>query len=70
MHVSLARTKSSLAGLTMFARDRLADVIAAGAVTALAADVPFGDGLLTDVVVDRVAAVAQRTGGPLHVVGG
>src|SRR5262245_25504048 len=49
---------------------RLTDVIAARAVAPLAADVPFGDGLLLDVVVDRVAAVAERTGRPLQVVGG
>src|SRR5579863_4821863 len=46
------------------------DVIASGSVAALAADVPFGDGLGLDVVVDGMAAVAQRAGGALHVVGG
>ena len=69
MQVSLARTKSSFAGLTMFARDGLRDVLAAGPVAPLAADVPLGDGLRLDVVVDRVAAVAERAGRPLHVVG-
>ena len=53
----------------MFARVGSADVLAARAVAALAADVPFGDRLRLDVVVDRMAAVAERTGRPLHVVG-
>jgi hypothetical protein len=43
-------------------------VIDTRTVAALAADVPLGHGLGLDVVVDRMAAVAQRAGRPLHVV--
>ena len=46
------------------------DVLTAGTVAAFAADIPFRDLLGVDVVVDGVAAVAGRAGGPLHVVGG
>ena len=70
MQVSVAATESRRAGLTMVAARGLRDVIAAGSVAALAADVPFGDGLGLDVVVHRMAAIAQRAGGALHVVGG
>ena len=49
---------------------RVEDVVAAGAVARLAADVPLGGGLGPDVVVHRMAAVAQRPGGPLHLVHG
>ena len=43
------------------------DVQAAGAVALFAADVPLGDLVGVDVVVDGVAAVAERAGGALHV---
>ena len=46
------------------------DVIAAGAVAFLAANVPLGDFLGVDIVIDRVASIAERPGWPLHVVGG
>src|SRR5579862_607466 len=45
-------------------------MLAAGSVAALAADVPFGHLLRLDVVIDRVAAVAQGAGRALHVVVG
>ena len=45
------------------------DVLAAGAVAALAADVPLRDAVVADVEIDRMAAVAERAGRPLHVVG-
>ena len=41
---------------------------AAGSMAGFAADIPFGDALRLDVVVDRVAAIAERTGRPLHIV--
>ena len=44
-------------------------MIAAGTVAALAADVPLGRLLRLDVVVHRVAAVAERPGGTAVVVG-
>ena len=43
----------------------LRDVLAARSVASLAADVPLGDRLRLDVVVDRVTAVAERSGRPL-----
>ena len=46
------------------------DVIAARSMAFLAANVPLRDGFGLDVVVDRMAAVAERAGGTLHVVGG
>ena len=70
MQVSLARTKSSRAGLTMFVAAGCATCSLPGSVALLAADVPFGDGLGLDVVVHRMAAVAERAGRPLAVVGG
>ena len=45
----------------------VSDVEAAGAVAFLAADVPLGDLMSVDVVVDGVAAVAQGAGRSLHV---
>ena len=45
-------------------------VIAAGTVASLAANVPFRDFLGVDIVIDRVASIAERPGWPLHVVGG
>jgi hypothetical protein len=45
------------------------DVFTAGPVAAFAADVPFDDLLGVDVVTDRMAAVAGRSGGPSQVVG-
>ena len=44
-------------------------VLATRAMAAFAAYVPFGDLFGLDVVVDRVAPVAGRTGRALHVVG-
>src|SRR5579864_6554593 len=44
------------------------DVLTARPVTALAADIPFGDLLGVNVVVHRMAAIARRAGGALHVV--
>src|SRR4029077_5244935 len=44
-------------------------VIAARTMAALAPDVPLRDLLRVDVVVDGMAAVAERPGRPLHVVG-
>src|SRR6185437_14323889 len=46
------------------------DVQAAGAVTFFTADVPLGDLVGGDVVVDGVAAVAEGAGGALHVGAG
>src|ERR1700722_20660064 len=43
-------------------------VVAPGAVAAFTAHVPFGDLLGMYVIADRVAAVAQRSSGALHVV--
>lgn len=43
------------------------DVFAAGAVAFFAADIPFGDLFGLEVVVDGVAAVAGRSGGPVEV---
>src|SRR6185437_3432904 len=43
------------------------DVKAAGSVALFTADVPLGDLMGVDVVVDGVAAVAERAGGALHV---
>src|ERR1700693_4663292 len=48
---------------------RVRYVLATRTMAALAADVPFGDALGRNVVVHRVAAIAQRSGGPLEVVG-
>ncbi len=48
----------------------VADVQTTGAMTSLAADVPFGHGPRLDVVVHRVTAVTQRTRRPLHLVVG
>src|SRR5260370_30386459 len=44
-------------------------VLASRTVAAFAADVPLRDLLGVDVVVDRVAAIAGGTGGPLEIVG-
>jgi len=49
---------------------RPGDVFAAGAVAFFAADVPLGDFAVGEILVDGVAAVAERAGGALHVVGG
>ena len=57
------------AGFTIFAREGRATCRLPGPWHFSQPDVPFGDGLGLDVVVHRVAAVAQRAGGPLHVVG-
>src|SRR6202161_2972412 len=43
-------------------------VLAARAVAFLAANVPLRDFLGVDVVIDRVAPIAERPGWPLHVV--
>ena len=48
----------------------LGDMLAARAVASLAADIPLGDRVGLHVVVDGMAAVAQRSGRPLHVVRG
>src|ERR1700681_3596603 len=45
------------------------NMLAARPVAALTTDIPFRDSLGLDVVVNRMAAVASRTGGPLHVIG-
>ena len=50
--------------------DRMRGVFAAGAVAAFAADIPFGDLVPADAVVDGVASFAERTGGTLAVVVG
>ena len=70
MQTLLACTESSRAGLTMFARDGFARMRGARAVALFAAHVPLRHGLGLDVVVHRMAAVAQRAGGALHVVVG
>jgi len=49
-------------------RERVSGVLAAGAVAPFAADIPFGDLVGADVVVDGVAAVAKRARGTLAVV--
>src|SRR5579859_2858148 len=48
---------------------RVFDVLAARSVAALATDVPLRDFLRVDVVIHRVATIAQWSGGALHVVG-
>src|SRR5262245_33541882 len=48
-------------------RRRVLAVLAAGTMTALGAHIPLGDGLLRYVVVGRIAAVAEGTGGPFQV---
>ena len=40
----------------------------AGAVTLFAADVPLGDRFRLYFVIDRMAPIAERSGGTLHVV--
>ena len=45
------------------------NVVASGPVALFAADVPLGDRLGFEVVVHRMASIAQRTGGALHIVG-
>ena len=60
MHTSFARTSSRRAGLMMFDCRWVRDVSAARTVAALAPDVPLGHGVRLDVVVHRVAAVAER----------
>src|SRR6478672_10031930 len=45
----------------------ISDMGAAWAMAGLAADVPLGDAFCLDVVVDRMATVAQRSGRPLHI---
>src|SRR5438477_1927545 len=57
-----------LRGVDDVGRGRLPDVLAAGTVAALAADVPLGDRLRLRVEVHRMAAIAERPGRPLHVV--
>src|ERR1700683_4360548 len=47
----------------------MGNVFAAWTVAAFATDVPLGDLFGVDVVTDRVAAVAGRSGWTLHVVG-
>src|SRR6202050_2379471 len=47
--------------------DGIGDMGAARSVAGFAADVPFGYALCLDVVVDRMAAVAERPGRPLHI---
>src|SRR5262245_51124930 len=59
-----------LRGIYNRRRNRTLNVSAAGTVAAFAADVPFRNCLCLDVVVDRVAAVAEWTCRPPHVVGG
>src|SRR5271169_570563 len=44
-------------------------MIAASAMTAFAADVPFRHGFRLDVIIYRMASVAEWAGRPLHVVG-
>ena len=56
-------------GIERVAAGRMLHVLAARAVAALAADVPFGHLFRVNVVIDGVATVAGRPGGPLHVVG-
>src|SRR5438046_5985923 len=48
---------------------RICGMLAAGSVTSLTSDVPFRYGLRPDIVIDRMAAVAQRTSRSLVVVG-
>ena len=47
---------------------RVEHMLAPRAVARLAADVPLGDALRPEVVVDGMAAVAERAGGPLHLI--
>ncbi len=54
----------------MFVELRVRDVRGAGAVALLAADIPFGRLLGRDVVVRRMAAVAERPRRPLHLIVG
>ena len=51
-------------------RRMMGDMLASRSVAAFASHVPFRDGLVVDVVIHRMAAVAGRAGGPLHVVRG
>src|SRR5215471_17077482 len=46
---------------------RVVSVGGAGAVAALATDVPLGNGVVIDVVPNRVATIAQRSRGPCRV---
>src|SRR6478735_12754717 len=47
---------------------RMAHVIASRSMAFLATDIPFRDRFFLNVVVDRMASVAQRPRRPLHVV--
>ena len=57
-----------LRGTENVARRRVSDMLAPWPMAALATNVPFGDGLGSDVVVDRVAPIAKRAGRALEVV--
>lgn len=48
---------------------RMCDVVATGAVAAFAADIPLSHLLGVNVVADRVAAIAKRSGRTVHIVG-
>ena len=43
-------------------------MLAAGAVTLFAADTPFRNRLLLDIVINRVTPVAERAGRPFEVI--
>jgi len=45
-------------------------MLTAGSVAFLAANIPLSNRLCVYVVVDGMAAIARRTGGPLHIVFG
>ena len=68
MQVSFACNRIETGGIHDVGAGRVRYMIASGAVALFATDIPFGHGLVLNVVVDRMAAVAERTGGPLHVV--
>src|SRR3984957_19448455 len=61
-HVPEARPIDDIGARWMFR------VVAARSVASLAPDVPLRDGLRVDVVVDGMATVAKRPGGPLEIV--
>jgi len=56
-------------GVENISASGMVDVLASRAVAAFAADIPLGHLFRVDVVIDRVAAIAGGTGGPLHIVG-
>ena len=68
---------AGVAGVHVIEARRIEDIVAdrlfamrlARAVTSLAADIPLSDGLLVDVVVHGMTAVAERSRGPLEIVG-